>query len=467
MHARNIVILGAGMAGLAAALALARDGHRVTLVERDPLDDAAPDQSFSWERKGISHFQQPHAFIPRGRLELMNHFPDVYASLIREGAHDIDARRKLPGEVEPADSVLQFMGVRRPLIEWALRRAVLAQAGIEVLSGVAARGIRLAAGSVTAVNVDGRAIAADLVIDAMGRRSPVRSWLEQQGVALPPLQRGECGVIYYSRYYRVRPGNTLPDGPWVLGPRGDLGYMSFTTFPGDNGTFAVVFGVPTGVPELKSMMHERVFQAAVESIPLLMRWADPKRVEPITDVLPMGGLQNTLTLPGEAWPSGLFPIGDALCHTDPVLAHGLSLSLIQALEVARALRAHAEPSDAFAAYRAAVMPALLERFELAVALDGQRLRMWTGAPVDYARKDGDYALFSFVACGAVAMVDPEVFRLYIRRMGLLDSTRVLDSDERLKQRIEDVFRGMLAKPPPASGPSRQAMLALMGAARGG
>lgn len=467
MHSRTIVILGAGMAGLATALTLARDGHQVTLVELDPLGDSAPDQAFTCERKGISHFQQPHAFIPRGRLELMDHFPDVYASLLREGAHDIDARRKLPGEVEPADSVLQFMGVRRPLIEWALRRAVLAQAGIEVLSGISARGIRLVAGSVAAVDVDGRAIATDVVIDAMGRRSPVRGWLEQQGVALSPLQRGECGVIYYSRYYRVRPGNTLPDGPWVLGPRGDLGYMSFTTFPGDNGTFAVVFGVPTGVPELKSMMHERVFQAAVESVPLLMQWADPERVEPITDVLPMGGLQNTLTLPGDTWPCGLFPVGDALCHTDPVLAHGLSLSLIHALETARALRAHTEPRDAFAAYREAVMPALIERYELAVALDEQRLRMWTGGTVDYARKDGDYALFSVVACGAVAMVDAEVFRSYMRRMGLLDSTRVLDDDERLKQKIEEVFQGLLAKPRPPSGPPREAMLALMGVARDG
>ena len=464
MHSRTIAVLGAGMAGLAAALTLARDGHQVTLVERDPLGNSAPDQAFAWERKGISHFQQPHAFIPRGRLELVEYFPDVYASLIREGAHDIDARRKLPGELEPVDSVLQFMGVRRPLIEWALRKAVLTQAGIEVLSGVAARGIRVAKGSVEGVDVDGRAITTDLVIDAMGRRSPVRGWLEQQGVVLPPQQRGECGVIYYSRYYRVRPGNTLPDGPWILGPRGDLGYMSFTTFPGDNDTFAVVFGVPTGVPELKSMMHERAFQAAVESVPLLMRWAVPERVEPVTGVLPMGGLQNSITLPGDAWPAGLFPVGDALCHTDPVLAHGLSLSLIHALEAARALRAHAEPRDALAAYRAAVMPVLIERYELAVALDEQRLRMWTGGTVDYARKDGDYALFSFVAAGAVAMVDPEVYRLYVRRMGLLDSTRVLDSDERLKQRIEDVFRGMLAKPRPSSGPSRDAMLALIGEA---
>jgi len=132
MPTRKIAVLGAGTAGLAASLAPARDGHRVLLIERDPIDDSAPQDAFAWERKGISHFLQPHAFIPRGRQELMEQFGDVYASLIREGARDIDACRKLPGPSEPADGVLQYMAVRRPLIEWGLREAVRSQPGIEV-----------------------------------------------------------------------------------------------------------------------------------------------------------------------------------------------------------------------------------------------------------------------------------------------------------------------------------------------
>ena len=110
MHSRKIAVLGAGTAGLAASLVLARDGHQVVLIERDPIGESAPESAFAWERKGISHFLQPHAFIPRGRHELMEQFGDVYASLIREGAFDVDVCRRLPGPLEPADSVLQSIG---------------------------------------------------------------------------------------------------------------------------------------------------------------------------------------------------------------------------------------------------------------------------------------------------------------------------------------------------------------------
>ncbi|MBZ5640594.1 MAG: FAD-dependent oxidoreductase [Acidobacteriia bacterium] len=464
MRKRKIAVLGAGTAGLAASLALARDGHRVVLIERDPVHASASGQAFAWERKGIPHFLQPHAFIPRGRQELVEHFGDVHASLIREGAYDVDVSRKLPGTAEPADAVLQYMAVRRPLIEWGLRRAVLAQSGIEVHSGVPVSGVRLEGDGVGGVEVDGRAIDVEAAVDAMGRRSPMHGWLEQRGRAVPGPRRSECGVIYYSRYYRLRRGSGLPDGPWLLGPRGDLGYMGFSTFPGDNGTFAAVLAVPTGAPELKILMHEAAFEAAVARIPALRTWANPELAEAITPVLPMGGLQNTINVTDDAQPGGLFPVADALCHTDPVLAHGLSFSLIHAVEVARALRAHDDLGDAFAAYRNAVMPTLLERHEFATALDEQRHRMWTGGPVDFARRDADYALFSVMAAGVAAMADAEVFRVFVRRLGLLDSTRVLDEDERLKGRIEDTFRELLQKPRPAPGPSRGEMLSVARAA---
>jgi 2-polyprenyl-6-methoxyphenol hydroxylase-like FAD-dependent oxidoreductase len=464
MPTASATVLGGGIAGLAAALLLARDGHRVTLIERDPLPTGAPDDAPGWPRTGIPHFLQPHAFIPRGRAELRAHFADVYESLLAAGAEDVDLRRKLPGDAGPGDEDLQYLAVRRPVLEWALRRAVAAEAGITVRAGTQVRGLSVERGRATAVRADGNVPAADLVVDALGRRTPTPRWLAEAGIATE-TGSSDCGVVYYSRYYRRRPGFDLPDGRFILSPRGDLGYLGYSTFPGDNRTFATVLAVPPGVPEWRRLHEEGAYEAAVARIPALAAWADPAGVDPITDVLPMAGLRNTLRRWQPDAPAGLLPAGDAYAHTDPVLAHGLAFALVHAVELAAALRAHADPVDRSAAYAAATRPALQERFDLATALDAQRLRMWLGGPVDLASADGDYALFSQLAAGAAALLDADVFRVYVRRIGLLDSTAVLDRDTGLQRRIEELFAQVAASRPPA-GPSREEMCAAVLSAAG-
>ncbi len=112
--------------------------------------------------------------------------------------------------------------------------------------------------------------------------------------------------------------------------------------------------------------------------------------------------------------------------------------------------------DAVAQFSAATTRAVRERYEFATALDDQRLRLWTGGEVDFTRHDGDYALFSMVAAGAVAFRDPEVFRVFVRRIGLLDSTDVLDEDKGLQRRIEAQFREVRNSPrPPPAPPARK------------
>ena len=460
MPNRSIVVLGAGVAGMAAALLLARDGHRVTVLERDELAVGPPEDAPGWERQGIPHFRQPHAFIPRGRIELMRSFPEVYEEVLAAGGHDVDVRPKLPGPPRAEDEDLQYLAARRPLIEWALRRAIGREPLIDCQGGAHPSGLVTHAGRVHGVRIGASSLPADLVLDALGRRSPVGRWLSDSGHPNDPHETSDCGVVYYSRYYRQRPGFELPDGPWLLGPRGDLGYLGFTTFPGDNRTFAVLLAVPSGVPQWRAFKEAEVFEAAVARIPGLRAWVDPEGVDPITGVMAMAGLRNSVRASAVLDVVGCIPVGDAYGHTDPVLAHGLAFGLIHADALASALREQGDVRDAQAAYLAATGPALRERYELATALDDQRHRFWLGEPVDFAHHDGAYALFSLIAGGAAAAVDAEVCRVFARRLGLLDSTTVLDQDTELQRRIETLFAELRTVPRPPAGPTRDEMIAL-------
>jgi 2-polyprenyl-6-methoxyphenol hydroxylase-like FAD-dependent oxidoreductase len=455
---RSVIVMGGGVTGLATGLLLVRAGHRVTLIERDALDgDGAAEAAPLWARPGIPHFLQPHAFIPRGRSELRRHLPDVYQALLGAGAWEVDTRPKLGGPAADGDEELQYLAVRRPVIEWALRRAAAVEPRLTLRAGRPVDGLLVESGRVVGVRVEGAPVEADLVVDALGRRTPARDWLAAHGIDTESPESSDCGVVYYSRYYRCRPGFSLPDGPWYLSPRGDLGYLAYASFPGDNGTFAALLAVPTGVPEWKVFRVAIAFERAIAQVPALASWANPGGVDPITPVMAMAGLRNSLRAGSAA--AGLVGVGDAYAQTDPVLAHGLAFGVVHAAELARAVGDNADMIAAVEDYVSATAPALRERYDFATALDDQRLRMWLGGEVDFAHHDGDYALFTVVAGGVAATTDSALARVFLRRLGLLDSTRVLDDNLALRRSFESAFEAAMNVPRPRPGPTREEMIA--------
>ena len=94
----NILMIGGGVCGLAATLLLARDGHDVTVLERDP--DPLPGKATSaweaWARSGVAQFRQPHNLMPGLRRVLEADLPDIQERLPREGAAKYDLVNPLP-----------------------------------------------------------------------------------------------------------------------------------------------------------------------------------------------------------------------------------------------------------------------------------------------------------------------------------------------------------------------------------
>jgi 2-polyprenyl-6-methoxyphenol hydroxylase-like FAD-dependent oxidoreductase len=431
-------------------------------VERDPIEVTSGEDAFRWTRKGVAHFLLPHAFNPRGRREMRTHLPDVYAALLDAGAEELDLRRRLSGPALPGDEELVYLGVRRPLIEWALRKAVLAQPEIEILPDMRVVGLLGHSRRVEGARTEQGELRADLVVDALGRTSSAPAWLAEIGASPPALESSDCDVLYYTRYYRVRHGETLPDGPWVPTPRGILPYCLFSSFPGDNHTFGALLAILPQDRELKVLRRVEAFEAAVRAMPALDSWTS--RSEPITDVVAMGSLQNSLRRyrsDGKLGVPGLVPVGDALCHTNPMFALGLSQSLIHAFALDTAVADASRLEDVPEAYHRAVEPEAVERFALATECDQARGRWWRGEPVDFFHRSGARQLFLLAAGGATALGDPDIFRAHVRRLGFLDRTAVLDDDDALQRRMEIRFADLRASCPPPAGPSRDELLARM------
>jgi len=458
----RFVVAGGGFAGLAAALAVARAGHSAVVLERDRVEpEPLADGAFDVPRKGIPHFFQPHAFLPRGRRVMGTIAPDVLRALVEAGADPQDLTRELRGPAEPGDEDLVYLWVRRPVIEWALRRAAAAEPAVEIRSSVRITGLLTSddgAPRALGVTVEGgEPVRGDVVVDALGRYRCPPGWPRAAGTPT------DCGAVYYCRYFQLAEGvDHLDGGPFnPLNPRGDLGYMGFNTFRGDRRTYAVILLSPSADRELRALRDESAWMTACSAMTPLDVMTSPDYGRPITDVMPMGGLMN-VDRTGDPGVASLVALGDALCHTDPAFAWGLSFGLAHAEALARAADDAPDVDAVVERYHMDVAPEARERHELSCEIDAARTARWGGSSLDVARHDGCYPLFSFTTALVASKYDDHVLRRTIGRIGLLDRAAVFDNDAELHDCIETIFRSLMTTPPQPPGPPRDELLARIG-----
>jgi 2-polyprenyl-6-methoxyphenol hydroxylase-like FAD-dependent oxidoreductase len=363
----QVGIVGAGPTGLYLAMALARRGHRVMVVDRDcgPTDPG-------WSsRAGVMQFHHPHFFRQPVLEALVAETPEVWGALRRAGA--------VPVGVPERPQVPAGFRCRRVTFERVLRAAAERQDGVALRVGHADR-VELSRGRAVGMSVDTANVPAGLVIDASGRSGRFTSELRRPG------ESSDCGIAYVSRQYRLRPG--APDGP-TNAPPGLIawhrGYFALA-FPHERRTLTVLIARPSSDHRLAGLRAPDAFDAAATAIPALAAWTHPAHAEPISAVLPGGRLHNTYRgQPGRDGRiiDGLIYLGDAVITTNPIGGLGVATSLLQARallgfldEIGRDL------TDCALAFDAWCERAIKPWFTDYVYRDSQLVRRWAGADVD-------------------------------------------------------------------------------------
>jgi 2-polyprenyl-6-methoxyphenol hydroxylase-like FAD-dependent oxidoreductase len=473
MSNSKVVIIGAGPAGLAVGLSLARRGRQVAILERDtePPSDNPADAFERWVRPGVPHLRLPHSLLGRARRALREHAPDVLEALLRAGAWENDLGTRLVRDAAgPGDEDLIAVHCRRPFFEAVLRRAAQDEPLVSIVSDTKVEGLTLrpdgaAAPRVTGVRLhDQSVLDADVVVDAGGRRSPIRSSLKQAGVPMPTAQMEPCGLIYYLRYYRLVDGVDLPAWAGTLGPSGTTDCARFSVFFGDNQTFAIVLGVPTSVHAFRALVREPLYTEAISRFKPLAPFIDPAVAEPITDVVAFGSLQNVFVpalLNGAPPVRGLHFVGDAYCHTNPLFAWGLCLALDYGFRLGHII--DERPTDVEAQALAFAKATSIEAeqcFHAVAEEDRDRTLTWDGAPPSGSWLGRAFAGFVRDCAQPAVMIDPIVARAVLRRAQLLDLPDDLMQQEAILQRVIGL-QSKLPKPAPGSVPTKDELLEIV------
>jgi len=495
----RVAVVGGSVAGLATALFLARRGHRVQVFERDgtapPTGPAG-----SWWRPATPQARHSHAFLARCRQVLAAEAPDVLAALLAAGVREVRLAAVPPPSLTgpvPADDRLVVLAGRRSVVEWTLRRALAAEPGVTVRAGLGVSGLWLEPLCWHPVRVmgvhldDGSEAAADLVVDAAGRRSPVPGWLADAGAELPAEQLAACGITYYSRFYQLHDngpeehGGHAPEGlirGYTAG--GSYDRYSCLVFPADNGAFSVTFGVLPEDAALRGLRMDAAFDAAAATMPVVADWVDPRASQPLSGVSAMAGLSNRLRQlgPDDGPPAalGIVSVGDSACITNPAHTRGTALAIATAARLAAVVDTHAGDREAVALGMAAALRAELEPwYHDSIAQDRHRLRRWRpAAPADAGRaydrgRTYDLGLaydiggreqVSNAEASLAAQRDPVVWSAFTALQNLLALPDEVLADPEVVRRTRAVLDSGWRPAPVGAAPGRDELVEIVSAA---
>ncbi|GAB2597589.1 FAD-binding monooxygenase [Paractinoplanes abujensis] len=352
---QRAVVIGAGMAGLAAARVLSERFAHVVVLDRDVLPgEPVP-------RRGVPQGSQPHIMLAGGMRTFNELFPGFETELIAAGGTRFDTGLGLcsyrMGRRWPsAPTGVSLVAATRPLIEAIVRARVTTLPNVTLRDRVAVSGLLGSAREVTGVVLDdGETLDAGLVVDCTGRGARSDRWLAALGLPIPAQLEVKVGVAYTSRLYRRQPGDLTDWSAIFILPTPPGESLSGLALPVEGDRWLTAIG---GWHVTEPPADAETFEGHARGLPdpILSDLLD--RAEPISDLVTtrFPASRRRLFEDLRDPPPGYVALGDAICSFNPIYGQGMSCAAMSAIALGHALDKHGrQAARAFYAAAAAIL----------------------------------------------------------------------------------------------------------------